>query len=122
MKVENSDSLTPVVNPATNKIVTEHTVVPSGKASQTASPNSVYEISRADGSRSVTYYGDLGRTFSREDYGQQRSHGSLGYATDGRAVPHEHKIEYNSRGFVDKPYYREVSAYGKVVGPWILDR
>jgi filamentous hemagglutinin len=122
VKVEDSNYPSPIVNPATNKIVTEHIVAPSGKAPKTANPNSIYEISRADGSKSVTYYDDLGRTFSREDYGQQRSHGSLGYATDGRAVPHEHKIEYNDRGFVDKQYYREVSADGKVVGPWILDK
>ncbi|WP_237683134.1 two-partner secretion domain-containing protein [Pseudomonas sp. B14(2022)] len=122
VKVEDSNYPSPIVNPATNKIVTEHIVAPSGKAPKTANPNSIYEISRADGSKSVTYYDELGRTFSREDYGQQRSHGSLGYATDGRAVPHEHKIEYNDRGFVDKQYYREVSADGKVVGPWILDK
>ncbi|AZF45450.1 Putative large exoprotein, ShlA/HecA/FhaA family [Pseudomonas sp. R11-23-07] len=37
-------------------------------------------------------------------------------------MPHEHKIEYNGRGFVDKQYYREVSADEKVVEPWILDK
>ncbi|KAA5570749.1 hypothetical protein FA524_04215 [Pseudomonas aeruginosa] len=34
---------------------------------------------------------------SREDCGQQRAHGSLGCGSDGRAAPHEHKIEYNER-------------------------
>ncbi|QRU97035.1 DUF637 domain-containing protein [Pseudomonas protegens] len=106
----------------TSKPIIDHVVVSSGKAPKTAAPNSIYEISRADGSKSVTYYDGQGRTFSREDYGQQRSHGSLGYGVDGRAVPHEHKIEYNSRGFVDKQYYREIDADGKPVGAWIIDK
>ncbi|WP_336431895.1 DUF6862 domain-containing protein, partial [Providencia sp. PROV129] len=112
----------PVVNPATNKIVTEHTVVSSGKAPRTSTPNSVYEVSRADGTKSITYYDDKGRTFSREDYGQQKTHGQLGYDANGKVPPHEHKINYNDRGYVDKRYYREIDKNGKPVGPWIEDK
>ncbi|MEQ5288393.1 VENN motif pre-toxin domain-containing protein, partial [Providencia huaxiensis] len=112
----------PVVNPATNKVVTEHTVVSSGKAPKTSTPNSVYEVSRADGTKSITYYDDKGRTFSREDYGQQKTHGQLGYDANGKVPPHEHKINYNDRGYVDKRYYREIDKNGKPVGPWIEDK
>lgn len=70
-------------------MVTEHVVVPSGKAPKTAAPNSVYEVSRADGTKSITYYDDKGRTFSREDYGQQKTHGQLGYDINGKVPPHE---------------------------------
>ncbi|ENG4187404.1 VENN motif pre-toxin domain-containing protein, partial [Providencia rettgeri] len=111
-----------VVNPATNKVVTEHTVVSSGKAPKTSTPNSVYEVSRADGTKSITYYDDKGRTFSREDYGQQKTHGQLGYDANGKVPPHEHKINYNDRGYVDKRYYREIDKNGKPVGPWIEDK
>jgi len=110
------------VNPATNKVVTEHIVVSSGKAPKTSTPNSVYEVSRADGTKSITYYDDKGRMFSREDYGQLRTHGSLGYDANGKVPPHEHKTTYNERGFKDKSYYREVDGNGKAVGPWILDK
>ena len=40
-----------IINPATNKVVTEHIVVLSGKAPKTSTPNSVYEVSRVDGSK-----------------------------------------------------------------------
>ncbi|ENN8378964.1 hemagglutinin repeat-containing protein, partial [Providencia rettgeri] len=113
---------TPLTNPATNKVVTEHTVVSSGKAPKTSTPNSVYEVSRADGTKSITYYDDKGRTFSREDYGQQKTHGQLGYDSNGKVPPHEHKISYNERGYVDKKYYREIDKNGKPVGPWIEDK
>ena len=111
-----------IINPATNKVVTEHIVVLSGKAPKTSTPNSVYEVSRVDGSKSITYYDSKGRTFSREDYGQQRTHGSLGYDSNGKVPPHEHKITYNERGFMDKKYYREIDKNGKAVGPWILEK
>uniref|UniRef100_UPI0020C6486E RHS repeat-associated core domain-containing protein n=1 Tax=Pectobacterium polaris TaxID=2042057 RepID=UPI0020C6486E len=101
---------------------TEHTVVSSGKAPKTSTPNSIYEVSRADGSRSITYYDDKGRTFSREDYGQQRTHDLLGYDANGKVPPHEHRITYNDRGYVDKKHYRELDKDGKAVGPWILDK
>ena len=65
---------------------------------------------------------DKGRMFSREDYGQLRTHGSLGYDANGKVPPHEHKTTYNERGFKDKSYYREVDGNGKAVGPWILDK
>lgn len=111
-----------IINPATNKVVTDHTVVLSGKAPKTSTPNSVYEVSRVDGSKSITYYDSKGRTFSREYYGQQRTHGSLGYDSNGKVPPHEHKITYNERGFMDKIYYREIDKNGKAVGPWILGK
>lgn len=111
-----------VINPATNKAVTDHTVVSSGKAPKTSTPNSVYEVSRADGTKSITYYDDKGKTFSREDYGQQKTHGQLGYDSNGKVPPHEHKISYNERGYVDKQYYREIDKNGKPVGPWIEDK
>ncbi len=111
-----------IVNPATNKVVTEHIIVSSGKAPKTSTPNSIYEVSRADGTKSITYYDDKGRVFSREDYGQQRTHGSLGYDVNGKVPPHEHKTTYNERGFKDKSYYREVDENGKSVGPWTLDK
>lgn len=111
-----------IINPATNKVVTEHTVVSFGKALRTSAPNSVYEVSRADGTKSITYYDDKGRMFSREDYGQQRTHGSLGYDSNGKIPPHEHKATYNDRGYLDKKYYREIDKDGKAVGPWIPEK
>lgn len=95
------------------------------KAPKTAAPNSIYEVSRADGSKSITYYDDKGRMFSREDYGQQKTHASLGTCVNGRCVPHEHKTTYtlhNGKEYPDKKYYREIDANGKAVGPWILDK
>lgn len=55
--------------------------------------NSIYQVTKLDGSRSVTYYGERGNLFSREDYGQQRIQGNLGFDKNGKAV-----------------------------GPWILDK
>ena len=40
-----------IINPATNRVVTEHIVVLSGKAPNNSTPNSVYEVSRVDGSK-----------------------------------------------------------------------
>lgn len=94
--------------PIGGKSITEHMVVSSGKAPKTSIPNSVYEVSQADGTKSITYYDDKGRMFSREDYGQQRTHGALGYDANGKVPPHEHKTTYNERGFKDKYYYRDV--------------
>ncbi|EPK7359055.1 hypothetical protein LZ634_07180 [Kluyvera intermedia] len=111
-----------IINHATNKVVTEYIVVLSGKAPKTLTPNSVYEVSRGDGSKSITYYDSKGRTFSREDYGQQRTHSSLGYDSNGKVPPHEHKITYDERGFMDKKYHREIDKNGKAVGPWILEK
>lgn len=52
-----------IINPATNIVVTDHTVVLSGKAPKTSTPNSVYEVSRVDGSKSITYYDSKGERF-----------------------------------------------------------
>ncbi|WP_294829677.1 VENN motif pre-toxin domain-containing protein, partial [uncultured Gilliamella sp.] len=121
----NSASPNPIINPATNKVVTEHIIVPSGKAPKTSTPNSIYEVSRSDGSRSVTYYDERGNMFSREDYGQQRIHGNLEFDNNGKVVPHEHKQTYKSHNgkiYKDKSYYRQIDENGKPVGPWILDK
>jgi filamentous hemagglutinin len=111
-----------ITNPAANKIVTEHIVVLSGKAPKTSTPNSVYEVSRVDGTKSITYYDSNGNMFSREDYGQQRTHGTLGYDSDGKVPPHEHKIEYNPDGKPIGKYYRELDHNGNAVGPWMHDK
>ena len=124
-KGSNSTSSNPIINPATNKVVTEHIIVPSGKAPKTSTPNSIYEVSRSDGSRSVTYYDERGNMFSREDYGQQRIHGNLEFDNNGKVVPHEHKQTYKSHNgkiYKDKSYYRQIDENGKPVGPWILDK
>ena len=73
--VENNDPLKGGGGLKGGKPVTEHTIVSSGKAPKTLKPNSIYEVSRADGSKSITYYDSKGKMFSREDYGQQRTHG-----------------------------------------------
>ncbi|MCX8619136.1 hypothetical protein J3U42_12125 [Gilliamella sp. B2923] len=124
-KGANSTSSNPIINPATNKVIIEHIIVPSGKAPKTSTPNSIYEVSRADGSRSVTYYDERGNMFSREDYGQQKTHGKLGYDENGKVPPHEHKQTYKSHNgkiYKDKSYYRQIDENGKPVGPWILDK
>lgn len=113
------------INPATNEVVTEHIIVSSGKAPKTSTPNSIYEVSRANGSKSVTYYDKNGNWFSREDFGQQRIHGNLGFDNNGKVVPHEHKQTYKSHNgniYKDKSYYRQIDKNGKPVGPWILDK
>ncbi|MDI7419682.1 hemagglutinin repeat-containing protein [Cronobacter turicensis] len=110
------------INPATDRISTEHTVVSSGKAPKTSTPNSVYEVSRADGTKSITYYDDRGNMFSREDYGQQRTHGTLGYDSNGKVPPHEHKVEYNANGQPIGKYYRELDLNGKAIGKWISEK
>ncbi|CAB3824462.1 hypothetical protein LMG26846_00646 [Achromobacter insuavis] len=104
-----------------NEAIADHTIVSSGKAPKIWKPNSIYEVSRADGTKSVTYYDDQGRTFSREDYGQQKTHGKLGYDENGRVPPHEHRIIYNERGYVDRKYYIELDVNGNPVGAWVLD-
>ncbi len=101
---------------------TIHTIVNGGKAPQISKPNSIYEVQRADGSKSVTYYDAQGNWFAREDYGQIRSHGQLGFAVDGKAVPHEHKILYNERNQPIGSYYRELDSNGKPIGNWISDK
>lgn len=73
-----------------------------------------------DGSKSITYYDEKGRAFSREDYGQQRTHGQLGVGSDGRSVPHEHRVDYSDQGVIGK-FYRELSESGVPVGNWIKE-
>ncbi|WP_455813236.1 hypothetical protein [Pseudomonas graminis] len=101
---------------------TDHIVVSAGKAPKTSTPNSVYEVSRADGTKSITYYDEKGRTFSREDYGQQQTHGSLGYDENGKVPPHEHRIIYDDRGFVKEKIYSVIGSDGNAVGPWMTDK
>ena len=118
-------SSTPIINPATNKPVTDHIIVSSGKAPKTSTPNSIYEVSRADGSRSITYYDEKGNWFSREDYGQLTPHGQMGIGSDGRVVPHEHKqtyYNYNGNIYKGKRFYRRIDKDGKPIGDWILDK
>ena len=118
-------SSTPIINPATNKPVTDHIIVSSGKAPKTSTPNSIYEVSRADGSRSITYYDEKGNWFSREDYGQLTPHGQMGIGSDGRVVPHEHKQtyhNYNGNIYKGKRFYRRIDKDGKPIGDWILDK
>ena len=120
-----STSSTPIINPATNKPVTDHIIVSSGKAPKTSTPNSIYEVSRADGSRSITYYDEKGNWFSREDYGQLTPHGQMGIGSDGRVVPHEHKqtyYNYNGNIYKGKRFYRRIDKDGKPIGDWILDK
>jgi hypothetical protein len=104
------------------KVDTPHTQVTGGNktagAPKTNKPNSIHEQTRPDGSKSVTYYNEKGRMFSREDYGQQRTHGQLGRGADGRSVPHEHGVDWSDRGPIGKKY-RELDSSGKPVGPWI---
>ena len=108
----------------TKKVNTPHTVAHGGNktagAPKTNQPNSIHEQVRPDGSRSVTYYDDKGRMFSREDYGQQRTHGVLGRGSDNRSVPHEHRINWSDRGPTGKQY-RELDNSGRPVGPWYDD-
>jgi filamentous hemagglutinin len=99
------------------KVKTPHTVSTKrppdgGKAGE---PNSIWEQQRPDGSRSVTYFDEQGRRFSREDYGQLRSHGEI-----GKGVPHEHGYRYSDRGPIGQQY-RELDPDGRPVGPWIDD-
>ncbi len=105
----------------TKKVDTPHTVAHGGNktagAPKTSQPNSIHEQIRPDGSRSVTYYDDKGRMFSREDYGQQRTHGVLGRGADGRSVPHEHRVNWSDRGPTGKQY-RELDNNGRPVGSW----
>ena len=106
----------------TKKADTPHTQVPGGNkiagAPNTGQPNSIHEQTRPDGSKSVTYYDEKGRMFSREDYGQQRKHGQLGRGPDGRSVPHEHRVDWSDQGPIGKSY-RELDITGKPVGSWI---
>ncbi len=62
-------------------------VVSSGKAPKTSTPDSVYEVLKAEGTKSITCYDDRGNMFSREDYGQQRTHGILGYDSREKYLP-----------------------------------
>jgi len=73
-----------------HNVCTPHTTASGGRAPKTSTPDSIYEVMRPDGSARVTYYDEFGRSFSREDYGQQRTHGVLGRGPDGLSVPHEH--------------------------------
>jgi RHS repeat-associated protein len=101
---------------------TPHTQATGGNktaaAPKTGLPNSIHEQTRPNGSRSVTYYDEKGRIFSREDYGQQRTHGQLGLGPDGKSVPHEHRVHWSDQGPIGKSY-RQLDNNGKPVGPWI---
>lgn len=72
--------------------------------------------------QSITYYDSKGRTFSREDYGQQKTHAQLGHDSNGKISPCEYKITHNEQWVMDKTYYREIDKNGKAVGPWILEK
>ena len=104
------------------EVVTEHIIVSSGKAPKTSTPNSIYEVSRANGSKSVTYYYKNGNMFSREDYGQLNPHKEIKLGPDGRAEAHEHKIMYNNQGKPIGKYYRKIDKNGKPLGEWINDK
>ena len=105
-----------------DQVKTPHTQVTGGNktagAPKSSQPNSIHEQTRPDGSKSVTYYDDKGRMFSREDYGQRRTHGQLGLGPDGRSVPHEHGVDWSDRGPIGKKY-RELDSKGKPAGSWI---
>ena len=104
-------------------IETTHKINTGGKAPKTSDPNSIIESQRADGSSSVSYYDEKGRAFSREDYGQQSTHGPLGRRVDGRSVAHEHRFDYNERGFpIKQDVVRELSENGTPAGEWIKIR
>lgn len=100
---------------------TQHIVAYGGiktaSAPRTGPPNSIHERIGPNGNRSVTYYDERGRSFSREDYGQQRTHGLLGPGPDGNSVPHEHRTDYSDRGPIGNRY-RELDNNGMPVGPW----
>lgn len=115
-----SGSIDVVKNNVSNRVETPHTVNTGGKHPKKSDPNSITESQRADGSSSVTYYDEQGRAFSREDYGQQSTHGTLGTRADGRSVPHEHRFDYNDRGYpIKQNVYRELDENGVPVAPWI---
>jgi co-chaperonin GroES (HSP10) len=102
------------------KVETPHKTVTGGKAPKRGDPNSIYEVKRADGSKSVTYYDDKCRSFSREDYGQLKPHGEMGIGPDGKVVPHEHLQNFSNMGPTDS-YYRQLDPNGKPIGPWFED-
>jgi RHS repeat-associated protein len=115
-----ADEVSAVVTSVAKRVDTPHTINTGGKAPKTSDPNSIIESRRADGSSSTTYYDDKGRAFSREDYGQQSTHGSMGQRADGRSVAHEHRFDYNDRGYpVKQNVYRPLSESGTPAGPWI---
>lgn len=100
---------------------TPHTTSPSRPPNHgtTGTPNSIWEQVRTDGSRSVTYFDDLGRRFAREDYGQTSPHyPTAPLGPDGRAIPHEHGWEHNSFGTVNRGS-RPLNADGIPTGPWV---
>jgi RHS repeat-associated protein len=106
--------LTPV---APNSVQTPHTISPS-RPGRTGTPNSIYEKVRPDGGRSVTYFDDTGRAFSREDYGQLTPHRTIRLGPDGRAMPHEHMTIFGDRGPIGN-VYRAIDQNGMPIGPWI---
>jgi hypothetical protein len=109
----------PTATNAPKSAETPHTVSGSRPphGGRTGTPNSIWEQRRADGGRSVTYFDEQGRRFSREDYGQNAPHGTLGQDVSGRTVPHEHRYNYSNRGPTGKQY-RELDEDGKPIGPW----
>jgi filamentous hemagglutinin len=100
---------------------TPHTVSGSRppNGGRTGEPNSIWEQIRDDG-RSVTYFDEQGRWFSREDYGQRSPHGSLGQDVSGRTVPHEHRYNYSDQGPTGKQY-RELDENGRPISDWFDD-
>jgi len=86
-------------------------------AGPTGQPNSIVEQTRPDAGRSVTYYDDQGRRFSREDYGQTRPHTGISNGPDGKPVPHEHGYQYSDRGPTGKQI-RELDDNGMPATEW----
>ena len=95
---------------------TPHTISESRPGVE-GEPNSIHEQVRSDGGRSVTYYDEYGRSFSREDYGQLRPHKNAVLGPDGRAIPHEHLTEFSEFGPVGKKY-RLLDESGRPISEW----
>ncbi len=90
-------------------------------AGELGEQNSIVEQS-SDGGRSVTYYGHQCRRFSREDYGQSRSHrGVSNLPGTSSPVPHEHAWIHDERGLQGK-LVRELDEAGRPVTRWKHDR
>jgi hypothetical protein len=102
---------------------TPHSIGSGGNAPTTSTPNSIHETRRPDGSKSITYYDEKGRAFSREDYGQLRGHkDTIPLGDDGKALPHEHRYNYTDYG-IDKSQnaVRLLDSNGMPTGSWMKD-
>ena len=97
---------------------TSHIISGSRPRGNTGAPNSIHEQVRGNGSRSITYYDDAGRAFSREDYGQLSPHGDLPTMPNGRTAPHEHQTRFNEGGLPVGKWYRELDENGRPVSDW----